>query len=653
MDNAVRSFGPDGGLGSLIVAQLLTERVDRDAAFIYIPVEHLPQIQQAQYDVLDGMDASITTLEPVDAEDLHLTLLYIERVKEDLLEEFYAQLNLIMPVAFTVDVTSSGTFPEAEEKPVVLHVNPSPSLIRLQNELFNTAFSLGMPLSVFSKPEFFKPHISLAYGLEPPFTPIPDLKEPISIPIDRFVVTRPDYEVLRTIHLPTFRKADILVTQTDESEESVAAGAMHGPSLAPGDEQQDPRIKEMEEGTPKVEYDISIRVLYDPDLEKEAQSVNTTDTLDITLGPGYYEAKGVEHRAGILLRMVGMELARRMLIGPGGPHEWTRADGMMLAPANEMKEGYKYVFGNVSLMDAVADVYASLSLMPEEVEQRGYEDAARWIGYAVTEHEDFAPAELPDFREMAEAIGDIPITAGVTLLIERGGPGSGHFGHKGRPGEVGGSQPRSAGLTRALQLHIPGMFPREPLPKLKVPEKKMAAFGFKDRPVSLARKLEEIRREIAPLEYEEAHVVSPFGEVIFVDTDNGSDYVAFTDEQFEQMHGNILTHNHPSSMSLSKEDVLLAAHAGCHEVHAYGRNGTIYIARFEPRFMDTEEELEVFTQQVLEADTRTKNQFWNWINAGHKTREEAEREHNDYLWKNLEHTWPKWFDYEVEYGGAP
>jgi hypothetical protein len=29
--------------------------------------------------------------------------------------------------------------------------------------------------------------------------------------------------------------------------------------------------------------------------------------------------------------------------------------------------------------------------------------------------------------------------------VERGGPGSGHFGHEGRPGEVGGSQPVAAG----------------------------------------------------------------------------------------------------------------------------------------------------------------------------------------------------------------
>lgn len=33
---------------------------------------------------------------------------------------------------------------------------------------------------------------------------------------------------------------------------------------------------------------------------------------------------------------------------------------------------------------------------------------------------------------------------------ERGGPGSGHHGHKGRPGKVGGSSPRLDGLTRPI-----------------------------------------------------------------------------------------------------------------------------------------------------------------------------------------------------------
>jgi hypothetical protein len=34
------------------------------------------------------------------------------------------------------------------------------------------------------------------------------------------------------------------------------------------------------------------------------------------------------------------------------------------------------------------------------------------------------------------------VVAGMlTPAVERGGPGSGHFGHEGRPGEVGGSQP--------------------------------------------------------------------------------------------------------------------------------------------------------------------------------------------------------------------
>jgi hypothetical protein len=42
-------------------------------------------------------------------------------------------------------------------------------------------------------------------------------------------------------------------------------------------------------------------------------------------------------------------------------------------------------------------------------------------------------------------------------FIERGGPGSGHHGHRGRPGKVGGSLPRESGLTRPIQTQMPGV----------------------------------------------------------------------------------------------------------------------------------------------------------------------------------------------------
>jgi 2'-5' RNA ligase len=402
----------------------LVERVDPLAAFLYIPVDHIPEIQDYQYAVLDGFDADRVELKPVEPENLHITLLYIDKIKEDELEQLFNDVNEVMPVAFQVEVSHTGTFPEAEDKPVVLHISPSPSLMRLQNELYNAAFSMGLPLSIFSRPENFKPHISVAYDMEPPDMPIPDLPAPVRIPIDHFVASRPEYERLRTVYLPTIDLESVLVEQADgpnpEGAPPPAPPRRIGGSIPDGattDAEDRRNLQDAVERPVGPEKPLSIRILYDPYLEKEAQSVNTFDTFDITIGPAYYEA-GDEERAGILARSLGQDLARRLLLGAGGAHEWQRADAMMAAPPEDVGFGFRYVFANNSLQDAIADTYAVLSINPSEIGQRGYWDASDWIGMAVTEQPQFEPAQLPDIRDLVSRIGEEDYKPGVTLILD-------------------------------------------------------------------------------------------------------------------------------------------------------------------------------------------------------------------------------------------
>lgn len=50
------------------------------------------------------------------------------------------------------------------------------------------------------------------------------------------------------------------------------------------------------------------------------------------------------------------------------------------------------------------------------------------------------------FDNLPRLEGDpIPNSPFKGLLIKKGGPGSGNFGHEGRPGEVGGSAPSEGG----------------------------------------------------------------------------------------------------------------------------------------------------------------------------------------------------------------
>lgn len=418
MDYEIRGAGPDRRLAQLVLGRLV-ERVDPLSAFLYIPVDHLPEVQQLQYDVLDGFPPGVE-LEPVEPENLHITLLYLERVKDDDLEEFFNRLAPVMPVAFTLEVSHSGTFPEAESRPVVLHLAASPPLVRLQSELYNVAFSMGLPLSEYSKPQNFKPHISLAMSLNPPDMLIPDISAPVHIPIESFAAGRGDYERVRTIYLPKISNETVLVEQSDLAWPAPAPGKM-GNSIATNiTDMQDERRQEEEVvqipiglGDP-----LHIRILYDPNLDKEAQSVNTFDTFDITLGPPYYRAHHEYEQSGILARALGLDLARRLLLGPGGAHEWQRCDAMMAAPPDEAKEGYRFVFANNSLVDAVADTYAVLSVNPDEIGERNYWQASDWIGLAVTEQPDFAPVNLPDLDELVGRIGAEPVFPGVTLVVE-------------------------------------------------------------------------------------------------------------------------------------------------------------------------------------------------------------------------------------------
>ncbi len=48
------------------------------------------------------------------------------------------------------------------------------------------------------------------------------------------------------------------------------------------------------------------------------------------------------------------------------------------------------------------------------------------------------------------------------------------------------------------------------------------------------------------------------------------------------MRGAALTHNHPSSYSFSKDDLMFMAHTGLRRIYAVGNNGALYAAAPRP-----------------------------------------------------------------------
>lgn len=111
MGDEIRSHGYNGQL-DLRFFNLMVERSGPDAAYFYIPVHENAYVQRAQWDILNGLPQGVT-LEAQDENLLHITLLFIEKMRDEFIPEFFERLNIILPVDFSVEVVSVGTFPEA------------------------------------------------------------------------------------------------------------------------------------------------------------------------------------------------------------------------------------------------------------------------------------------------------------------------------------------------------------------------------------------------------------------------------------------------------------------------------------------------------------------------------------------------------------
>lgn len=227
-------------------------------------------------------------------------------------------------------------------------------------------------------------------------------------------------------------------------------------------------------------------------------------------------------------------------------------------------------------------------------------------------------------------------------MVIRGGPGSGHRGHKGRPGKVGGSLPREEGLTGPVQTHFQGMGEAV----AKETKETVEGFGFNDRTPELLERLEEIESMIKDSEIEHAYVIDMNGEIIWNDI-GGRDHVYIPEDV--TMENAILFHNHPRSTSLSPEDLYTSWVSGANEVIVTSPKGYRYIMRFPKMSLSERDE----TSDKLESLLRTQNEkvrasFWAEIHNNRMTADEAEFWHNDRVNQLLEEEKPEWFDYERE-----
>jgi len=238
--------------------------------YIGIPLadnEDLVRLQRA----LKGLGVKAEYLEP---SRLHVTLLYVDG--GDLQKLNLGTLG--WPIAFGMEGARIGTF-DSESKPLVLFLDWSPALIRLQAELYDRAVAAGMKPSPYSAPRLFNPHVSLAYNVEEMPVELPGIW-PIRLHASGINVTTGDFAVVSSTAFPTYLPDEPFVERADMAQ---------GPTAMP------------RPATPNGFETITLHLVDNSEVEVAATS---SDTLLMRLaedvvGPSWWTADlgGLERRA--------------------------------------------------------------------------------------------------------------------------------------------------------------------------------------------------------------------------------------------------------------------------------------------------------------------------------------------------------------------
>jgi 2'-5' RNA ligase len=119
---------------------------------------------------LRELQASVQAVIPADpaiewlaVETYHITLLYTPTAELDAVLRFKALLTDYPPPELTLRVGSLGTFDKVGRHALHFLIRRNPALLEYQATLYDLAMQSGITLSSTSRPELYKPHITVAY----------------------------------------------------------------------------------------------------------------------------------------------------------------------------------------------------------------------------------------------------------------------------------------------------------------------------------------------------------------------------------------------------------------------------------------------------------------------------------------------------------
>lgn len=172
---------------------------DENAAFINISFANDPLLKGAVESLRWRLRNKISA-EWHPPQRWHLTLAYLHDFPDDHI------FNLIKSVTpgrrFKIRASKLSTFSEAPTRPLILVVDSSPALIRMQSDIMNFVKSLGNEYSEWSEPREYKPHITLAMDMIPEDYKLPDLDQPLELDVTNWTISRDNYLEAARITIP-------------------------------------------------------------------------------------------------------------------------------------------------------------------------------------------------------------------------------------------------------------------------------------------------------------------------------------------------------------------------------------------------------------------------------------------------------------------
>lgn len=475
------------------------KRKAAEPLFIYLPLNKRGLAAKQRRIV---KELNLPGIKPTDLTKFHITLVFVENCSDSTITQVLKSFR--PPTKVSLEITSVEVLDGGDMPALVWRVDPDPGLVRLQRDLYNALLEEVDGMSEYSVPDKWLAHITIAYDL--PTTPakLPVI-EPFRLTADRFVVGRDEFRDIATVKLDggaRQSKGFVEKLYSTELEESNLYTILRGEKAVVGPMR---RVLGLKDGPFSVrvdkEYVVKRRSVDKLDVVKGGEGSGNFDHAGRPGERGGSAPSGGSGTPEWKARRTDFEsrLAERYGTAEPGTIEatsiaWLGPSGKLIAPGGDHQESAIWLLGhtfgsaheqieaadwgrdtdevvNQGMIRVNASAGQALAFdLPKDVgavtEQQL--DVMGRLAIQVAAEDQTVPSVIitfgGPFRDNSErglvdntlydenAIEFIGLdteflqdVAEGRVGVERGGPGSGNFGHAGRPGEVGGSQAENGG----------------------------------------------------------------------------------------------------------------------------------------------------------------------------------------------------------------